>query len=316
MLFIVIFTVIFVLISYAVYSIVDALWLQRSRIRRRAENLADGTAGQHLESQQVESEEFPLIARMLSSKNLADKIFLMLLRAGVKLRPSEFIGIVAACAIILALIATWLSNSVLAVIGSLVLGVLGPYIYIKLMQARRVAFFNRQLPDALSLIGSAIRSGYSFQRAIQMVSDEMPAPISEEFQRVLNECSVGFGTDVALSRMVTRIQSYDLELVATAVIIQQQIGGNLAEIIDNIGETIRDRIRVEHELAALTADGRLSGVILSALPIFLALMILCFNPGYLRPLISEPIGRLIVVAAISMQIIGVIVIKKMLVLDY
>lgn len=176
--------------------------------------------------------------------------------------------------------------------------------------------FNRQLPDALSLIGSAIRSGYSFPRAMQMVADEMPDPISEEFQRVINEINVGLPIDAALMRMTARITSYDLELVVIAVIIQQQIGGNLAEIINNIAETIRDRVRVEGELSALTAEGRMSGVVLVLLPFGLAAIILTLNSGYLSPLIHEPSGPYLIGAGLLLQAVGALIIKRMLVLDY
>jgi tight adherence protein B len=187
---------------------------------------------------------------------------------------------------------------------------------LKTLETRRLVTFTRQIPDALSLMSSAIRSGFSFQRAMMLVAEELPDPIAEEFRRVNNETSVGLQTDTALLRLGTRVPSYDLQLVITAIIIQQQTGGNLSEIIDKISETIRERIRIEGEVAALTAEGKISGVILIAMPFVLAVAVSLANPSYLKPLLTDPLGNMIIVIAICMQVIGAIIIKRMLVLDY
>jgi tight adherence protein B len=302
---------------YVGYLVLDAVWLKPRRIRRRTGALQgeSGSSGQPTGPTGPE-DHFPTISRVMSSRGVTDGLFMMLLRAGIKLRPSEFIGIVASLAIGLSLVAAALLDSVTSVIAAMAVGVGVPFIYVRVLQARRLAAFDRQLPDALSLIGSGIRSGYSFHRSIQMVADEMPAPISEECGRVLNEVAVGLALDAALMRMSMRVRSYDFELVVTAVAIQQQVGGNLAEIMDNIAETIRARVRVEGELAALTADGRLSGAVLLMLPVFLAGVILVMNPGYLRPLITEPVGRLMLGGSILLQVVGAVVIKRMVTLDY
>ena len=309
-------TMVFVALAYIGYSVVDAVWLRKSRIRNRVDNIASGFEKQTPQQAVATDEPLPTIAKFISSRGFADRILLMLMRAGVKLRPSEYVAISTGAALILAILAGITLKNVVAELLGIMIGLIGPYLYVKNLQTRRLTTFNRQLPDALSLMGSAIRSGYSFSRAMQMVSDEMPAPISEEFKRVLNETNVGLPTDVALTRMESRIPSYDLELVVTAVIIQQQIGGNLAEIIDNIASTIRDRVRVEGELAALTAEGRISGVVLVAMPFFMALVISILNPKYLSTLIREPTGIMLVCGGLFLQVLGALVIKRMLAFDY
>lgn len=312
-------TVGFVVVAYVGYSVADSIWLQKSRIRRRVDGLASPAARPDPEDptfRVAEDEPLPTIARLISSRGFADKIFMMLLRAGIKLRPSEFIAIVSGIAILLALVAALLLQNVWAELVAVLIGVTVPFLYVKSLQAKRLTAFNRQLPDALSLIGSAIRSGYSFPRAMQMVAEEMPAPICEEFRRVINETNVGLPLESALLRMVDRIQSYDLELVATAVIIQQQVGGNLAEIVENIAETIRERIRVEGEVSVLTAEGRISGIVLVLMPFVMAGIVLSLNPHYLNPLFVDYWGRVMVVLGLCLQIAGAIIIKKMLVVDY
>lgn len=311
-------TAAFVMLTYIGYLVVEAMVLRRSRIRRRVAELAGAPTRQESKLERAKSmgDSFPTISRLITSQGFADGLLISLNRAGIKLRPSEFVGIVSGATILLAMLASIIIKTFAALILAVLLGVAVPVLYIKMLQAKRTTIFNRQLPDALSLVSSAIRSGYGLSRAMQLVADEMPAPISEEFRRVLNETNVGLSMDVALTRMVQRVGSYDVDLVVTAMIIQQQVGGNLAEVIDNIAATIRDRIRVEGEVSALTAEGRISGIILVALPILLAVFVGTTNPSYLQPLITEPIGIWMVIGGICLQILGGLIIKRMLVLDY
>lgn len=308
----------FVMVAYIGYSVADAVWLQKSRIRRRVAGMAVDPSQKKPDQSggAAEDEPLPVIAQILSSRGMADKLFLMLVRAGIRLRPSEFVAIVSGIAIFLVLVAAVFLKNAPAEIVAAIIGITVPFAYVKNLQAKRLTAFNRQLPDALSLIGSAIRSGYSFPRAMQMVADEMPAPISEEFLRVINETNVGLPLETALGRMVNRIRSYDLELVVTAVVIQQQVGGNLAEVIDNIAMTIRDRVKVEGELQVLTAEGRISGVILVLIPLLMTGFLLLSRPSYLKPLIADPAGIVLVTVGVILQLLGAIVIKRMLVMDY
>lgn len=319
MLVVISITISFIIVAYAGYALIEATMLRKARIRKRIDGLAETAVEQVTgegTAQAAQVDRFPTIAKMIASREIADKLLLMLMQAGVKLRPSEFVGIAFGIAMLLALLMAVFTKNILAEVLGIVIGFVIPFIYVKGLQAQRLTAFSRQIPDALSLISSAIRSGFSFQRAMMMVSEEMPNPISEEFQRVINETNVGLATDAALTRMAARVPSYDLQLVVTAVIIQQQIGGNLAEIIDNIAETIRERIKVEGEMAALTAEGKISGVVLVALPIVLGVLISIINPGYMKPLFNDSLGGLIVAVAICLQIFGAIIIKRMLILDY
>ena len=309
----------FVAVAYVGYSVVEAMYAGKARVRRRVAGLGASATPQSAEPEPEAphiDDALPTVSKIITSRGFADNLMLLLARSGLKLRPSEFLGIASGIALGLGILAGLLLRNIGAEILAIVLGFAAPFVYVKSLEARRLVAFNRQLPDALALIGSAIRSGYSFQRAMLMASEEMPAPISEEFARVLNETKVGLSMEAALTRMATRVQSYDLELVVTAVIIQQQIGGNLAEIIENIATTIRERVRVEGELSALTAEGRISGIVLVVLPIGLAAIISVLNPTYLKPLIQESWGIWMIVGAVVLQLTGALVIKRMLVLDY
>lgn len=307
-----------ILVAYIIYSIIEAVYLEPARIRCRLSTTTQTQPDPQAATQDApaDTDSFPTISRIVAGHSFTDKLLLSLTRAGIKLRPSEYIGIVAGIALVASLLVALLLNNAAAMLLTILVVVTGAVVYVKELQHRRTALFNRQLPDALSLIGAAIRSGYSFVRAMQMVSEEMPPPISEEFQRAINEINVGLPTEAALMRMSRRVNSYDLELVLTAVIIQQEIGGNLAEIVGHVESTIRDRVRVENEIQVLTAEGRVSGIILVALPVFMALVIWVANPDYLRPLFTTAWGKMLIVVALAMQGLGGLIIKRMLAVDY
>jgi tight adherence protein B len=165
------------------------------------------------------------------------------------------------------------------------------------------------------LMSSSLRSGFSFLRAMQMVAQEMPSPISQEFDRIIGEVKVGRPLEDALRGSVARIRSYDYDLAVTAVLIQHHVGGNLAEILETIAGTIRERIRIIGEMRALTAEGRISGIVLVLLPIVLAAILSTLNPVYMSVLIKETAGHYLIGLAVLFQIIGSLIIRRMLVLD-
>lgn len=236
-------------------------------------------------------------------------------RAGVNLRPTDFLGLIPLCGLVLGGLSLALSGLVWLSLLAAGLGALAPVIALWRKQVQRRAAFEAQLPDGLSLITSSLRSGYSFLQALRMVAQEMPLPISQEAQRVVDEVGVGMTLDEALARLVRRMRSYDVDLMVTAISIQYQVGGNLAELLDTIGQTIRERFRNRREISALTAEGRLSGVILLLLPPVLMAVLLLRNPDYMRPLFEHPVGQGMLVGAIVLQVLGALIIRRMLAID-
>ena len=160
------------------------------------------------------------------------------------------------------------------------------------------------------MVANALRAGFSFLQAMEMISKEMEPPISEEFKHVMRDIGLGATVERALDDMDKRVGSPDFSLVVTAVLIQQQVGGDLAQILDTISETIQDRIRMRREVKTLTTQGRMSGWILILTPIAMALFMTSSDPNYLDPLLKNPIGQMILAATIIMEIIGAIVIKR------
>lgn len=237
-------------------------------------------------------------------------------RAGLNLRPSEFVALASGVCLVLALLfGLMLKFSGSQFIGLLV-GIIVSWAYLQNKCARRLAAFNGQLPDALTLISSAVRHGAAFERAAALVQEEMPAPISEEFGRMLADTEVGIPLEDALARMVDRMGSYDLELSAIAVVVNRQLGGSLSEVLDNISGVIRDRVRLDREVSALTVEGRMSGVILFILPFVLAGLIYVLNPAYVKVLFTDPVGLRFVAGAIVLQIVGGFIIRSILKIDY
>ena len=194
-------------------------------------------------------------------------------------------------------------------------GALLGWAYLRLAIRRRRKAFVEQLGDMLTMVANALRAGFSFMQAFELIAREMDAPVGREVEKVIGEINVGATLEQALENMTRRVQSPDFDLVVTAVLIQRQVGGNLAEILDTISETIQDRVRMRREILALTAQGRLSGVILVLLPIAIAAALTFINADALRPLYEEPMGRVAVAGAVVLEIIGYIVIRRIVDID-
>lgn len=179
----------------------------------------------------------------------------------------------------------------------------------------RIKLFDSQLNEGITIISNALKAGYSFLQAIAVVSEETCDPFSKEFKKLLKEMSLGISEEDALRNMLSRIESEDLRLVINVILIQKDIGGNLSEILDNISETIRERQKIKNELKTLTAQGRLSGVILILMPIFLGITIYLFNTEYIMLLFTTSIGLAMVSGAVISEFLGVLMIKKIINID-
>jgi tight adherence protein B len=174
----------------------------------------------------------------------------------------------------------------------------------------RLNAFNKQLPDTISLLSNALRAGSSFLQSVELVSRESPPPMGPEMGRVVREVNLGLGMEEALANMVRRIKSDDLDLMVTAIGVQQQVGGNLAEVLDTIAFTIRERVRIKGEIRTLTAQGRYSGYIVAFLPVAIAVTLNFINPEFMRPLFTELIGQILLATGLIMMSIGFFAIRK------
>jgi len=246
-----------------------------------------------------------------------------LARADLKLKVSEYLGIWAATTVgvpvvmyILGFVISSLHSPIVLLIG-LVLGFLAPRIWLGRRKSGRLNAFNKQLPDTITLVANALRAGSSFLQAIELVVRESRPPVSTEFGRVIREVNLGLPFDVALENMVRRVRSDDFELMATAIAIQHQVGGNLAEILDSIAFTIRERVRIKGEIRTLTAQQRMSGYVVGLLPFGLAGFIYLAAPTFFDPMwdpkvsiVGLPAGVIILGFGVIMMAIGFTAIQK------
>ena len=232
--------------------------------------------------------------RVVEKRDFGANLLRDLGAADLKLKPSEYLGIWAGLTVgvpvvffLVGFVVPSLQNPLMLLLG-LVLGFMGPRLWLGRRKSGRLKAFNKQLPDTITLIANALRAGSSFLQAIELVVRESRPPISTEFGRVIREVNLGLPFDVALENMVRRVKSEDFELMATAIAIQHQVGGNLAEILDSIAFTIRERIRIKGEIRTLTAQQRMSGYVVGGLPFFLALFIYLAAPTFFNPMFAKP----------------------------
>ena len=230
-------------------------------------------------------------------------------QADVKIKPSVLVGIALGFALVGGLISTLLVNIYVAPVGASLLFT-GPFVWLWWKRAQRMKKFAAQLPEAMELVARALRAGHSLAAGLHVVADEMPDPIAKEFGRVYEEQNLGVSLEDALDHLCQRIPNLDLRFFVTSVNIQRQTGGDLAEILDRIGYVIRERFKILGQVKALTAEGRLSGIVLIAMPIGLFLMMLHMKPDYIKLLWTDEMGIQMSVGAIILMIIGSYAIKK------
>lgn len=245
----------------------------------------------------------------VEDKRLRLRVQRDLARANVKLKVAEYYYIRIGMALGLGAF-LWLFRDPVSGIIGVVLGYFLPRFWVGRRIGGRLSAFNKQLPDTITLLSNSLRAGSSFLQSIELVSRESPPPMGEEMLRVVREVNLGLGMEEALHNMVRRIKSEDLDLMVTAISIQQSVGGNLAEILDTIAFTIRERVRIKGEVNTLTAQGRYSGYLVAFLPIAIAGMINMISPSFMQPLFQQTIGQILMAVGGVMMTIGFFAIRK------
>jgi len=260
-------------------------------------------------SDRKEIDPFATLSADVEDKRFATKVQRDLARANLKLRFAEYYYIRIGASLALGVLLFVFRDPLSGVIGFL-LGYMLPRIWVGRRISGRLSAFNKQLPDTITLLSNSLRAGSSFLQSIELVSREGGPPMSEEMGRVVREVNLGLGMEEALHNLVRRIKSDDLDLMVTAIGIQQQVGGNLAEILDTIAFTIRERVRIKGEINTLTAQGRVSGYLVAFLPIGLGAVLNIINPAFMQPLFTQTIGRILIGVGVVMMTIGFLAIRK------
>ncbi len=278
------------------------------RIDQRIESLTD-----------EKSHVKPLMQKKTSTKTKLpiSKVFEKeLSNAAIKMRPEEFLFIWAGISFVPAFIMTIMGVHPISVIAAVLIGIISPLIVVERRKKTQLILFEKQLGDALLLIGNCLRSGLTFQQAMGSIAKEMNDPIAREFSRTIKEVQLGSSLDSALNNMQQRVKSTDLMLAVSAVQIQHQVGGNLMEILMTISKTIADRQKLKDDIRVMTATGRMSGIVVGLLPAALAGMLMLINPGYIQTFFNTTMGIAMLVVAGLMEFIGFIFIKKTITIKY
>jgi len=273
-------------------------------------NLRDADVPEFLKKEVLS--EVPLLNRLLSRVSIATRIDRRLRQADMKMPVGTFLLLSLALfslGIVAGRILHW-PIILSVVVGSALFAV--PNIIVDIMRRRRLKRFINHFPEALEMFARSLRAGHSFTGAIQLVAQEMPDPIGPEFSKVFEEQNLGIPLRQALIGMTDRVDILDVKFFVTAILIQRETGGNLAEIIDKIAYVIRERFRVQGQLKIFTAQARVSAIILAFLPIGVAVLIGIFNPEYMKPLWFERTGRIMTSVAVVMQVLGMLAIRKII----
>ena len=294
------------------------------RLERYAAGKTDAkAANQNLGELLSQSAAMVNFNKVVEARDFGANLAREIARADLKLKVSEYLAIWAGATIGVPFVMLFLSvglpalrNPIILLVGGIV-GFFLPRLWLGRRKGGRLNAFNKQLPDTITLIANALRAGSSFLQAIELVVREARPPISTEFGRVIREVNLGLPFEQALENMVRRVKSDDLELMATAISIQHTVGGNLAEILDSIAYTIRERVRIKGEIRTLTAQQRLSGYVVGFLPIGLAGFIYLaaptfFNPMFMKPpeVLGLPAGVIIMFVGGFMMFLGFMFIRK------
>ncbi|MDX1624442.1 MAG: type II secretion system F family protein [Gemmatimonadota bacterium] len=250
----------------------------------------------------------PIVARFPHVRDLQ----ILLDQAEVGWRSGTFLLVTVGAAVGFGLFAMVLFRIPIVGLGAASMGATLPYLWVKRRKKKRLERFEEHFPEAIDLLGRAIRAGHAFSTGLQMVSDESPEPIAGEFRRVFEEQKFGLPLEDSMLALADRIDLLDMRLFVTALLIQREVGGNLAEILDKISYTIRERFTIERQVRVYTAQGRFTGYLLAALPIAIGFLIYVLNPEYMSVLVTEPVGRLMIAVAAVLQVFGYLVIRRII----
>ena len=246
----------------------------------------------------------------VSRRGFAANIQTDLAQADLRLRVAEFILLTLASIALFFALGRLIFDSAIMGMAFAVVGFFAPRIWVNIRKRRRLNAFNDQLGDTINLLANSLRSGFSIVQSMETVAEQLPDPMATEFHRVTQEIGLGLNYEEALQNMLRRVPSDDLDLMVTAINIQGRVGGNLAEILDTIGYTIRERVRIKGEIRVLTAQQMISGYILTLLPVALGLVLYLLNRQYIGRMFQDPCGWIMIVVAVVMIVSGFLIIRK------
>jgi tight adherence protein B len=286
------------------------------RVNQRLADLSTPLTGEGEASlvKREKSGPLPMLDRMMTGK-AGSGLAKLIDQSGVQTTPSAIIVMSLGLGVVAALICMVFVPVPLVPLAAFAAGASAPFIYLKFMKSRRLNKFEEQFPEALDLLSRALRAGHAFQTAMGMVADDLKEPVGPEFRKTFDQQNFGLPLRDSLFQLAERIPLLDVRFFTTAVLIQRDTGGNLAEILDNLAHVVRERFRIRREIRTKTAHGRFTGLVLLALPAGLGIILAVINPDHMDLLFSHPTGQFLIMVAIVMQVIGFFWIRKILDLE-
>jgi len=303
--------------AFVLYSTILILFTDtpKQRVKKRLNQLAENVELEYIHDavlNEKKKRRKVIVKPKLVSRRFEDSLAL----SGIHISAQEYVALWVFLTLGPGLVGIMLNMDLVAVLGICVVGFAIPPIMVQRSRSKQQQLFNKQLGESLTIMSNCMRSGYSFQQAMHSISKEMQPPVSTEFGRVVREINYGATLEQALNNMSQRVNSKDFDLLISAVITSAQVGANLSEILDTISETITDRIRLREEVRVFSAQGRMSGIIIGLLPVFVILFLMILNPTYLTDFVNHPIGKLLLIASVFLEVIGFILINRIVDIKY
>jgi tight adherence protein B len=310
---------VFVLVALAVFAAVSIYDQRNARARLIRERLAEERRGPERAPDEelalVRDEQLsqiPALDNLLRRSARVSAIQKMLEQAGIAMRAGNFLGVCALAGVGASIVGYTLGRRIEFGWIALLVGFLLPYSYASFKRNKRFEKFEELFPEAIDTLARAVRAGHAFTTALEMISNEVAEPVCTEFRQLYEEQKFGMPVRDALINLTERMPLVDVKFFVTAVMLQRETGGNLAEILDNLSYVIRERFKIQRQVRVYTAQGRLTMALLMGMPPIIVTVMLLLNPGFIRPLFSDPIGHTLLVAGITLQTIGYFVIRKII----
>ena len=256
--------------------------------------------------------EIPALDALLRRSSRIADMQKMLAQAGVDMRAGNFLGFSALAGIAATVMAYVFSKRIEVAWFALLVGFVLPYAYVSIRRNKRFEKFEELFPEAIDTLARAVRAGHAFTTALEMITNEVAEPIAGEFRQLYEEQKFGMPVRDALMNLTDRVPLVDVKFFVTAVMLQRETGGNLAEILDNLSYVIRERFKIQRQVRVYTAQGRLTMALLMGMPPIIVVVMLLLNPAFIHPLFADPIGHTLLVAGIALQTVGYFVIRKII----
>jgi tight adherence protein B len=310
---------VFVLVGLVVFGIGSLLDRRSARARLIRERLAEERKGPERTAEEElalmrdeQLSKIPLLDSLLRRSPRVSEIQKMLSQAGMNVRAGNFLGLCLLAGIGTALLALILAHRAEIAWAAMLIGFFLPYSYVTMKRQKRFAKFDELFPDAIDTLARAVRAGHAFTTALEMITSEINEPIAGEFRQLFEEQKYGMPVRDALMNLTERMPSVDVKFFVTAVMLQRETGGNLAEILDNLSYVIRERFKIQRQVRVYTAQGRLTMALLMGMPPLIVVTMLLINPAFIHPLFADPIGHTLLVGGLTLQTIGYFVIRKII----